>query len=222
MEMGTDRAMSDRAALVDVDGTLVDSNYQHAVAWSRALRDHGENVPLAHIHRALGMGSTQLLERLIGHDDDAIKDSWRSHFDALLPEVVAFDGSGALLRALQARGLAVVLATSSPDDLLEAFREKIGADDAIDAIVTAADVARAKPHPDVFAAARERAGLANDRVVVLGDSIWDVEAARRLDVRCVGLECGGFSGCELEAAGAVNVYRDPTDLAERVASSPFA
>src|SRR3954452_11311781 len=105
--------------LVDVDGTLVDSNYHHTLAWSRALRDHGEDAHLAAIHRLGGMGSTDLLQSLIGRADEAVKESWRSHFDALLPEIRAIDGAGRLLPALHDRGLVAVLGTSFAADLLQ-------------------------------------------------------------------------------------------------------
>src|SRR4051812_48572752 len=103
--------------LVDVDGTLVDSNYHHTIAWSRALLDHGRHARLAAIHRLVGMGGSQMLETLIGESDDAIEEGWRSHFDELLPEIRAFDGAADLLHAFHDLGLTVVLATSSPEDL---------------------------------------------------------------------------------------------------------
>jgi HAD superfamily hydrolase (TIGR01509 family) len=207
--------------LVDVDGTLVDSNYHHTIAWSRALRDHGYNARLAAIHRLIGMGSTQLLETLIGRGDDAIAKSWRAHFDELLPEVVALDGAAELLRALHGRGLTVVLATSSPADLLEEFRSKIGADDAVDVIVTASDVEEAKPEPDVFEASLAKADLRRERAIVLGDSVWDAQAAARAQLPCVALETGGFSRAELAEEGVVAVYRDPADLLEHLDDSPI-
>jgi HAD superfamily hydrolase (TIGR01509 family) len=207
--------------LVDVDGTLVDSNYHHTIAWSRALRDHGYNARLAAIHRLIGMGSTQLLETLIGRGDDAIAKSWRAHFDELLPEVVALDGAAELLRALHGRGLTVVLATSSPADLLEEFRSKIGADDAVDVVVTASDVEEAKPEPDVFEASLAKADLRRERAIVLGDSVWDAQAAARAQLPCVALETGGFSRAELAEEGVVAVYRDPADLLEHLDDSPI-
>jgi HAD superfamily hydrolase (TIGR01509 family) len=207
--------------LVDVDGTLVDSNYHHTIAWSRALRDHGSNARLAAIHRLIGMGSTQLLETVIGRSDDAVAKSWRAHFDELLPEVYALDGAAELLRALHGRGLTVVLATSSPADLLDEFRSKIGADDAVDVVVTASDVEEAKPEPDVFEASLPKADFPRERAIVLGDSVWDAQAAARARLRCVALETGGFSRAELEEEGVVAVYRDPIDLLEHLDDSPI-
>jgi HAD superfamily hydrolase (TIGR01509 family) len=200
------------AWLVDVDATLVDSNDHHTIAWSRALRDHGEDARLAAIHRLIGMGGRELLGELLGRDHQAIRRSWRTHFDALLPEVRAFVGAADLLRALHCRGSQVVLATSSPGDLLEHMRSLVGADDAIDEVVSADDVDRAKPAPDVFQAALERAGIAPEHAMVLGDSVWDVRAAGKAGIACVGLESGGFSRCELLDEGAALVYADPGDL----------
>jgi len=210
------------AALVDVDGTLVDSNYHHAIAWSRALRAHGERARLAAIHRLVGMGGSNMLEQLIGRADESIERDWQKNFEALLPEIDALDRAGDLLRTLHARGLTVALATSSPKDLLESLREKFDADDAIDHVVTATDVESSKPDPDVFTAAAEKAGVAPGAAIVLGDSVWDVEAARRAGIACVALECGGFSRAELLDAGAVAVYEDPAALLEALDESPFA
>jgi HAD superfamily hydrolase (TIGR01509 family) len=207
--------------LVDIDGTLVDSNYHHAVAWSRAFRDHGERVLLAAIHRSIGMGSTEMLQSLIGRDDDAITDSWHAHFDELLPEIVPCPGAADLLRTLHSRGFVVVLATSSPEDLIAEYRQKLDADDAIDDVVTSSDVDRAKPNPDVFTVALEKGGLPRERVMVIGDSVWDVEAARRAGLRCVGLETGGVSHFELDDAGASAVFRDPAHLAADLDGSPI-
>jgi HAD superfamily hydrolase (TIGR01509 family) len=214
--------MQAAAVFVDVDGTLVDSNFHHAIAWSRALRDHGENARLAAIHRSVGMGGTELLMSLIGRDDEAIRTSWREHFDQLLPEIVPFERAAELLRVFHAHDVMVVLATSSPEDLLDELRSKIGADDAIDVVVTADDVDHAKPRPDIFDVALEKSKADVRRVVVLGDSVWDVEAASRAHLPCVGVETGGFSRLELEAGGAAAVFRDPADLIAGMDESPFA
>ncbi len=206
--------------LVDVDGTLVDSNYHHTLAWSRALRDHGQDARLAAIHRLVGMGSAELLGELrIRGNHDAITSSWRTHFDRLLHEVVAFDGAAALLEGIHALGLTVVLATSSPEDLLDALRSKIDGDESIDVVVAADDVEAAKPHPDIFETALDKAGLDRSHALVVGDSVWDVEAARRAGLDCIGMETGGFSRLELEDAGAVEVFQEPRDLLDHLATS---
>ena len=156
------------------------------------------------------MGASDLLERLIGHDDQAAQNAWRVHFDELLDEVRPTDGAGDLLRDLHGRGLTVVLATSAPDDLLTHFRAKIGADNAIDDVVSARDVDRAKPHPDIFEAALSKAGAAPTDAIVIGDSVWDLEAAAAASLPCIGLETGGFSRCELDHCGAVRGLQGPT------------
>ena len=207
---------------MDVDGTLVDSNYHHTLAWSRALRDHSEDAHLAAIHRLVGMGSTDLLQSLIGRADEAVKKSWRSHFDALLPEIRAIEGAGQLLHALHDRGLVVVLATSSPEDLLHDLLTHVDGTEVVDVVITADDVDQAKPEPDIFEVALDHADLSADRALALGDSVWDVEAARRAGMGTVGVETGGFSRFELEHAGAVAVYRDAAALAEELESSPLA
>ncbi|MEY2433164.1 MAG: hypothetical protein QOC92_2889 [Acidimicrobiaceae bacterium] len=209
--------MSISAVLFDVDGTLVDSNYHHTLAWSRALRAHGHRVPLFVVHRLIGMGGSELLEKLIGHPDATVEESWRRHFDELLPEVFAFDGAGALLHAVHERGATIVLATSSPQDLLSEMRARIDADEAIHDVVTSGDADRAKPHPDIFEIALEKSGALRDDAVVVGDSVWDVGAATKARLQCIALESGGYSRGELEAAGAHVVYRDPNDLRARLA-----
>ena len=208
--------------LVDVDGTLVDSNYHHTLAWARAFAEHGRQPPLAAIHRLIGMGGRNLVETLIGQPDDGIEDAWRRRFDELLPEVHACDGAAALLRRLHEAGLEVVLATSSPTSLLDAMRARIDADEAVDLAITADDVDRSKPDPEVFQVALEKAGLAPDGTMVIGDSIWDVEAAGRADLQTVAVETGGFSAAELRRAGAVAVYESCRDLVDRFDSSPLA
>lgn len=214
--------MPDPGAIVDLDGTLVDSNYHHAIAWSRAFSDHDHDVPVASIHRLVGMGGSELVATLLGDSDSDIEAAWREHFDAMVPEVRAFPGAGDLLRALHDRGLTVVLATSSPPDLFDDLWSKVAADDAVDHKLTAGDVDAAKPEPDLFATAAETGNLDRDRAVAVGDSVWDVESAGKAGVACVGLEVGGFGRAELLDAGAVAVYRDPGDLAGRLDDSPFA
>ena len=204
------------AVLFDVDGTLVDSNYHHTLAWARALHAHGHREPLFAIHRLIGMGGSEMLEALIGVADESVKDEWRRNFDELLPEIVAFDGAGELVRAVHRRGVTVVLATSSPEDLLRELRDRIDADDAIDDAVTAGDVDAAKPEPDIFEVACTKAGLAPEETIVVGDSVWDVTAAARARLRCIALESGGYSRDELFKAGAHDVYRDPDELRNRL------
>lgn len=215
-------ALPDRAVLFDIDGTLTDTNYLHTLAWRRAFLDGGEDVATARIHRMIGAAGGVLLRELIGEERDDIKDGWRRHFTDLKPEIRAFPGAADLLRAVAGRGAAVVLATSSEEEDVAALREAIDADDVIAAVTSAGDVEEAKPAPDVFLTAMDKAGVGADRAIVVGDSVWDVKAATRCGLRTVALLCGGFGRAELEEAGAVAVYEDPSDLLARLGGSPLA
>ncbi|TDC72248.1 HAD family hydrolase [Micromonospora sp. KC606] len=213
--------------LFDVDGTLVDTTYLHTVSWWEALRQADHPVPMATIHRAIGMGSDKLLDHLLGPERDRGEDDkLRAAHDGLFGEywerLVPLPGAAELLRACADRGLRVVLATSAAAHEAEALRAALDADDVVDTVTCAADVAQSKPAPDILVAALEQSRLAADRVVFVGDSVWDVAAAARLDIPCVGLSCGGTSRGELAGAGAVAVYDDPATLLAGLADSPLA
>ena len=211
-----------RAVLFDIDGTLVDTNYLHALAWRRVFLDRDEpEVTTASIHRLIGMGSEQLVETLCGRPRPELKDERARHFDALKPEIRAFPRAAELLRAVHERGLRVVLATSAEKSDLEALLSAIDADDAIDAVTSAGEVDEAKPAPDVFSVALEQAGTAPEATVVVGDTVWDIEAATRAGLRCVAVTTGGISRAELEAAGALAVYDDVGALLDGLDDSPL-
>jgi HAD superfamily hydrolase (TIGR01509 family) len=216
--------MSERrpGVLLDLDGTLIDTNYLHTVAWSRALADAGEWAPMNAIHRLVGMGGDQLLPKLLGHDSDEAKQARARHYRQLMGEARPFPGAAELLRELHKQGLSVVLATSSPADELEVLLDVLGAADAIGAITTADDVAGSKPAPDIFLKAMEKGGIDRRRAVAVGDSVWDVQAARAAGLGCIGVETGGFSQHELSEAGALQVYRDVQELADQLFTSPLA
>jgi len=202
-------AHSGRAVLFDIDGTLVDTNYLHVLAWRRVFLDHGQpEITSARIHRLVGMGTDQLLETLCGRPRPELKPERAKHFDTLKAEIRALPGAAALLRAVHDRGVRVVLATSADKADLDALLAAIDADDAIDGVTGAADVDQAKPAPELFEVALELAGTARDATVVVGDTVWDVEAAARAGLPCVAVTTGGISRAELEAAGAVEVYDD--------------
>lgn len=209
------------AAVVDVDGTLVDSSYLTTVAWARAFAENGHVVPMARIHRLIGMSGSRLVEEIIGHADAALQEAHQRHYGPMRAEVRRLPGAADLLRALARRGIAVVLATSAKPEELDDLLRVLDAGDAIHEIVSAGDVERSKPDPDPFARAVEAAGVGPDRAVALGDSVWDVEAARRTGLRCVGVTTGGVSAQELRDAGAVAVFTDTADLAARLDDSPF-
>jgi phosphoglycolate phosphatase-like HAD superfamily hydrolase len=215
--------------LFDVDGTLVDSNYLHTLAWLRALRDAGEWAPMNAIHRLNGMGGDQLVPTLLGHECDEAASRRPGRYRELLLDLRPFPGAAGLLARCHASGIAVVLATSSPADELETALRVLGGaepdpplDEVIDARTNADDVAKSKPEPDVFTVAMERGGIDPARALTVGDSVWDVEAARAAGIGCVGVESGGFSRHELAEAGAVAVYRDVQALLDGFAQSPLA
>ncbi|HET9078505.1 MAG TPA: HAD family hydrolase [Acidimicrobiales bacterium] len=208
--------------LFDLDGTLVDTNYLHTLAWSRALRDAGEWAPMNAIHRLVGMGGDQLVPELLGHPCEAAKERRPERYRELMPDARPFPGAADLLRRCHAEGLKVVLASSAPRDELEALRDLIGADDAIDTQTTADDVEASKPAPDVFVAAMGAGGIDPQRALVVGDSVWDVRAARAAGVGCVAVETGGFSQHELSESGARHVYRSVEELLQQFRTSPLA
>ncbi|MFC0005414.1 HAD family hydrolase [Micromonospora siamensis] len=213
--------------LLDVDGTLVDTTYLHTVAWWEALRQADHRVPMAVIHRSIGMGSDKLLDHLLGAErdrdqDDKLRDAHDSLFAGWFERLAPLPGAAELLRACAARGLRVVLATSAAEHELAALRKVLDADDVIDTVTSSADAQQSKPAPDILIAALEQAGLDAAEVVFVGDSVWDVAAAGKLDIPCIGLACGGTSRGELAGAGAVAVYDDPAALLAGLAESPIA
>jgi HAD superfamily hydrolase (TIGR01509 family) len=209
------------AVLFDIDGTLVDSNYLHALAWRRAFLAGGHDVPTAEIHRRIGMGSPLLMEQLIGAPDDDVKAVWREQFTELRGELRALPGAADLLRHLSSRGCTIVLASSSEEDDVDALLAAIDAPDAIEGVTSSGDVDEAKPDPEVFATALEVAGCGPEDAIVVGDTVWDVEAARRTGLDCVGVLTGGISAAELLQAGAVAVHRDLIELRTGIDDGPI-
>ena len=213
------------AALLDVDGTLIDSNYQHALAWFRAFREHGFVLPVWRIHRAIGMGGDQLVPALLGKDvdekqGDEIRDTRGPIYKELMPEVQPLQGAHELIADLKERGLTIVLASSSPAEDLDHYLELLDARDLADAWTTEEDVDATKPAPDLVRAALEKAGT--DSAAMIGDTRWDVEAAGKAGIETVCLMTGGWSEQELRDAGAVAVFESVDDLRKRLAETPFA
>lgn len=216
----------ERAAVFDVDGTLVDTNHLHVATWWEAFRQAGHAVPMHAIHRAVGLGSEDLVARLLGDGRDKDQDAelsaahtalYGQYFDRL----PALQDAGKLLRRLHGDGWTVVLATSASGPELSALRRAIAADDAITATASADDVEEGKPAPEPVEHALELAGVPADRAVFVGDTVWDMRAGSRAGVRCVGLLCGGIPRADLEEAGAQAVYDDPAHLLARLADSPL-
>ncbi len=214
--------MSTPGVIFDVDGTLVDTNYLHTVAWARAVRDAGEVAPMYRIHRLIGMGSDQLVEDLLGHPSEAASDGHTRHFEKLMAEIQAFPASRDLLEEVHRRGAKVVLATSASDDQLDAMLEELAVPDGVIGHMTnKEDVEESKPAPDIFRAALEGAGLESDRTIVVGDTIWDIESASASGLQVIGVLTGGTTRHQLEEAGAVAVYDDPADLLSHLDESPI-
>jgi HAD superfamily hydrolase (TIGR01549 family) len=207
--------------LFDVDGTLVDTNYLHALAWSRAFRDAGEWAPMNAIHRLVGMGGDQLVPELLGHDSPEGTAARTRRYRELVDDARVFPGAADLLRRVHDSGLAVVLATSAPADELAILLERLDAGDAIDAQTTADDIADSKPSPEVFIEAMKTGSIDPHRALAVGDSIWDIQAARAAGIGCVAVETGGFSQHELNEAGALHVYRDVKELLDQLLTSPI-
>lgn len=207
--------------LFDIDGTLADTTYLHVVAWRRAFLDSGLDVAAAAIHARIGMGASQLMRDLVGEERPDVKEGWRRHFDELKPEIRAFPHAGDLLREVARRGGKVVLASSSEKDDVEALVDAIGAGDAVGGVTSAGDVDEAKPSPEVFQVALDEAGGDRKAALVVGDTVWDVQASSEAGMGCVCLRSGGISTSELDEAGALAVYRDPADLLEHLDASPL-
>ena len=198
----------------DVDGTLLDTNYLHVVAWTRALRAHGyDHVTMEQVHGAIGIASGELVEHLTGGRDDETAEAHTKFYEPFQDDIRAFPDAPELMRACSDAGLRVVIATSGKEKDLEWMLPAIGVDsDLIDGSSTSSDVDSAKPAPELLEVAMEKSGLDPERTVALGDTIWDVQAAQRAGIRCIALTCGGIGEAELREAGAVEVWADPADL----------
>jgi HAD superfamily hydrolase (TIGR01549 family) len=208
------------AALLDLDGTLIDSNYQHAIAWFRAFRAEGVIVPLWRVHRHVGMGGDQLVEAVAGAEveerlGERLRTTEPEQFAQLRDECEPLEGVRELVEALRRRGLRVVLASSAPQDDLDHFLDLLGLRRLVDGWTSATDVDRSKPSPDIVHAALERAGTRAG--VMIGDSRWDVEAAAAAGLGSICVITGGWAEQELLDAGAAAVFASLTELASALA-----
>jgi HAD superfamily hydrolase (TIGR01549 family) len=212
------------AAILDVDGTLVDTNYHHAIAWYRAFRDQGVTLPVWRIHRHVGMGGDQLVGAVAGDEveqrlGDEVRAAQKDHYMRLIGEVAAFEGARELLEDLKRRGHRLVLASSAKQDEVDHYLELLDARELVAGWTTSADVEATKPEPDLVNAALEKTGN-DDPSVMVGDSVWDVEAAKRAGLPTLAVLTGGFSEAELRDAGAEQVVEAIADL--RVDSQALA
>jgi HAD superfamily hydrolase (TIGR01509 family) len=216
--------MSPPAALLDVDGTLVDTNYHHALAWYRAFRRHDIVLPLWRIHRHMGMGGDQLIGSLCGEEADArvgdkIRAAEKDLYMEVIDEVAVLPQARELIEEVKRRGHTVVLASSAKQHEVDHYLDLLDVRELVDGWTTSADVERTKPHPDLVAAGVDKAG--GGEAVMVGDSTWDCIAAERAGVTTVGLLTGGFSREELMEAGALCVYESIGELIERLDETPL-
>ena len=213
-----------RGVLLDIDGTLVDSNDAHADAWVRALREHGHDVSFEKIRPLIGMGGDNLLPTAVDVDKESeegkkISERRGEIFRELLPTIRPFSGTRELISFLLKRGFQVVVATSAPDEEVDPLLEVAEVRDLIRHQATADDAEESKPDPDIIHAALQRLGLPPEEAVLLGDTRFDIEAASKAGVGTIALRCGGAT--EEELAGALAIYEDPEDLLERFEASPL-
>ncbi len=201
-------------AILDLDGTLVDSNYHHTIAWHRALRQHDVTVPVWQVHRHIGMGGDKLVAAVAGNkveDDlgDSIRGAENALYMAMIEEVQPFAGARDLIVDLNER-TRVVLASSAKPEEVDHYLDQLEARDLVAAWTTAADVEATKPEPDLVQVALDAAGA--DDGVMIGDTPWDVKAAAAVSVPTYAVLTGGFSEAELLDAGAAQVFESISDL----------
>ncbi|WP_411699867.1 HAD family hydrolase [Conyzicola sp.] len=222
--MSTPREVT--AVLFDIDGTLVDSNYLHVDAWDRAFASVGRPVDVWRIHRSIGMDSGKLLEALLGDDADSLGDAAKEEHTRLYMQTTdrlrTIGGARELLAELARHGHTVVLATSAPQSELEILLGVLEVDDSVKAVTSSEDVGTAKPDPDIIETALDKAGVPAGAAVMVGDSVWDIVAAKRAGVASIGVLSGGFGREELLSAGASAVYEDVAELLEHLDQSPIA
>ena len=211
-------------AILDVDGTLVDTNYHHAIAWYQAFRQHDKVLPIWRIHRHIGMGGDQLVAALTDEDWDSehgedVRTAEKALYLALIEEVEALDGARELIEDLKERGHSVVLASSAKENEVDHYLDLLDARELADDWTTSADVEATKPEPDLVKAAIEKAGGGD--AVMVGDTTWDVEAAKRAGVPAITVLTGGFSEAELRDAGAGWIFESIQALRKQLGETPF-
>jgi len=226
----SERRVSDtrmpRVAILDVDGTLVDTNYHHAIAWFRAFRRHFLTLQVWRIHRHIGMGGDQLVAALAGDEveerlGDSIRDAESELYRELIGEVQAMEGSRRLIEDLKDADNAVVLASSAKGWEVQHYLELLEAAELVDAWTTSDDVERTKPEPDLVHAALEKVGGRPEEATLIGDTVWDVEAAHRAGVEALAVLTGGFSEQELSDAGAREVFTSVEELRQSLVETPL-
>jgi HAD superfamily hydrolase (TIGR01509 family) len=211
--------------LLDIDGTLVDTNYFQAVAWFRAFSQSGYQVAMVDVQRHIGLGSGELIDELVPQRDksrdDVLEAAHAEYYAGFYGIMKPFTCAQDLLRKLKELGVIVVLATSASPNELKALRNALEVEDAVDAVTSAKDVSEAKPEPDLLEAAMQQTGTDAKHAVMVGDTVWDIKAAGRAGVPCIAVLTGGISRQALEDAGAAAVYSDVQDLLKNLDDSPI-
>ena len=208
--------------IFDVDGTLVDTNYQHTLAWYRAFRNHGVVIPIWQIHRAIGIGSDRVVEMLAGKEverelGEALRAAQGPLYQEMIDEVEPTEGARELLSDLKRAGHSVILASSAEQDEVERYIKLLDASEFVDGYTTSSDVKASKPEPDIVNAAISKAG--GGSAVMIGDSTWDCKAATRAKLPSIGVLTGGFSEQELTDAGATKVFDSVEHLREHLSTA---
>jgi HAD superfamily hydrolase (TIGR01549 family) len=216
---------SGETVIFDVDGTLVDTNYHHAIAWFQAFQRHGVTVPVWRVHRAIGMGGDRLVAHVAGDDverelGDALREEWKRAYEPMLREVRGFAGARDLVAAAADRGWAVALASSGDPAHVKHYLDLLDLHELADDWTSAQDVSKTKPAPDLLDTALRRVG--GGRACLIGDSTWDCAAAERAGLPCVTLLTGGFAEAELREAGAAAVFADLPSLRDALDELPFS
>jgi HAD superfamily hydrolase (TIGR01509 family) len=217
-----------RAVLLDVDGTLIDSNDGHAQAWVDVGAEFGHPIDFAEVRRLIGMGGDKVLPRLTGVEEETAEGERISERrgeifrERYLQHCEAFPRAGELVERMRANGLTVVVATSASEKDLKALLERAGLMSLLENATNSDDAEESKPSPDIVEAALAKAGVPAAQAVMVGDTPYDIEAAHRAGVRIIGVTCGGWSVKELEDAGADEVHTDPASLLDRYESSMLA
>lgn len=212
-----------KVVLLDIDGTLIDSNDAHANAWVDVGREFGYDIAFDHVRRLIGMGGDKVLPELTGLEEESpegermLARRGEIFREKYLPHLAPFDGARELLERMAADGLKLVVATSASEKDLQGLLRQAGIEDLIDKAANSDDAEESKPAPDIVEAALEHGKVGADEAIMIGDTPYDVGAARRAGVRIIGLKCGGWEAEEL--AGAVAVYDGPADLLARYSSS---
>jgi len=215
-----------RTVLLDIDGTLIDSNDAHARAWVDSLRDHGYVIPFEEVRPLIGMGGDKMLPILTGLDPDSgeakrmTETRSQLFLKGELPTLRPTKGARALLEHLTSIGMELVVATSSKPNEVQALLEQAGVADLIQLASSAGDSERSKPDPDIVKAALRMSGSLAAHSVMVGDTPYDIEAAARAKVPSIALRCGGWWG-DAALSGATAIYDDPADLLARIEESPL-